>query len=100
MSKCKSCGAAIIWIKTAGGKLMPCNPQKISYRNDWSEGGLTLITPDGKIAKEVVGTLNKPYFYSVFLLNENSKSFDSLNDLELLQTYRLKTLSKVIKHIN
>ena len=55
MSKCKSCGAEIIWIKTKNGKAMPCNPQKISYRNTWPAGDLTLITPDGKIAK---GTLD------------------------------------------
>jgi len=54
---------------------------------------------EGKIANEVVGALTKPYFYSVFLLKENGKSFDSLNDSELLETYRFKTLSMVIKKI-
>lgn len=50
MARCKSCGAEIIWIKMASGKAMPCNPQKISYRNTFDRGGLTLITTDGKIA--------------------------------------------------
>lgn len=49
MSKCKSCGAEIIWIKTATGRMMPCNAQKISYRSTFPRGNLTLITPDGKI---------------------------------------------------
>lgn len=63
MSKCKSCGAEIIWIKTAAGKSMPCNPQKISFRNDWSENGLTLITPDGKIAKGTLDLDSDTYGY-------------------------------------
>lgn len=32
MSKCKACGAEIIWIKTPGGKNMPCDAQKIYFR--------------------------------------------------------------------
>lgn len=52
MSKCKSCGAEIIWIKTPAGKAMPCNPQKISYRTlvPGTKGSLTLVRPDGRIA--------------------------------------------------
>ena len=51
MSRCKSCGAEIIWIKMKSGKSMPCNPQRISYKNTFPKGDLTLITPDGRIAK-------------------------------------------------
>ena len=51
MSKCRSCGAKIIWIRTAAGKMMPCNPEKIHYRR--YEGAGTpekiLVTPDGNI---------------------------------------------------
>lgn len=54
MSKCKSCGAEIIWIKMKSGKAAPCNPQKITYRNILTapgNGGITLVTPDGRIAR-------------------------------------------------
>lgn len=53
MSKCKSCGAEIIWIKTKSGKAMPCNAQKIAYRNTLpaTGGGITLVTPDGRITR-------------------------------------------------
>ncbi len=51
MARCKSCGAEIIWIKTKSGKAMPCNPQKISYRNTFPKGDLVLVTPEGKIAR-------------------------------------------------
>lgn len=51
MSKCKSCGAELIWIPMASGKPMPCDAQKVSYNPDFHHGELTLVTPDGKIAK-------------------------------------------------
>lgn len=37
MSKCKGCGAEIVWIKTASGKSMPCDIDKV-----------TIVTDDGK----------------------------------------------------
>lgn len=30
MSKCKGCGAEIVWIKTPAGKAMPCDPNKVT----------------------------------------------------------------------
>lgn len=51
MAKCKACGADIIWIKTKNGKPMPCDSQKIPYRNTFPKGSLTLVCPDGRIAK-------------------------------------------------
>ena len=43
MSKCKSCGAEIIWIKTKNGKNMPCDAKPISYRNTFPQGSLVLM---------------------------------------------------------
>lgn len=63
MSKCKSCGAEIIWIKTKNGKAMPCNPQKISYKNTFPAGDLTLVTPDGRIAKGTLDLGSEDYWY-------------------------------------
>lgn len=37
MSKCKGCGAEIVWIQTENGKSMPCNAEKV-----------TIVTADGK----------------------------------------------------
>jgi hypothetical protein len=31
MSKCRSCGAEIKWIKTVAGKNMPCDPERKAY---------------------------------------------------------------------
>ena len=50
MSKCKSCGANIIWIPTVGGKAMPCDAKPIPYTED-STGSLTLVTKDGRVVR-------------------------------------------------
>ncbi len=42
MTRCKSCGAEIIWIKTTSGKTMPCNAKEVVY---WKN-------KDGKELKE------------------------------------------------
>ena len=52
LGKCRSCNADIIWIKTAGGKNMPCDVEAISYRTDL-HGDLNLVTPEGKVARGV-----------------------------------------------
>jgi hypothetical protein len=52
MSKCKSCGSEIIWIKMKSGKSMPCNPRGIHYRKQvHGDKGcmLTLVTSDGNV---------------------------------------------------
>lgn len=51
MAKCKACGADIIWIKTASGKNMPVNAQKIPYKRDFTNGKLNLVCPDGRVVK-------------------------------------------------
>lgn len=31
MTKCKSCGKPIIWVKTPSGRSMPCDPELVPY---------------------------------------------------------------------
>ena len=50
MSKCKSCGANIIWIPTVSGKSMPCDAKPIPYKED-ATGSLNLVTKDGRIVR-------------------------------------------------
>lgn len=50
MSKCKSCGAEIIWIPTIGGKSMPCDKKPIPYREDPS-GSMQIVTKDGRVVR-------------------------------------------------
>ena len=52
---------------------------------------------DGIIAKEIIGELKKPYFYSVFILNGTNVSFNKLNGKELYNTYRYIALKKTLK---
>lgn len=55
MSKCKSCGAEIIWIKMKGtGKAMPVDAKKITYSENLHPGAkdaLTLVTENGTIVR-------------------------------------------------
>ena len=52
MSRCKSCGAEIKWIRMKSGKRMPVDEKPITYRADL-KGDLVLITPDGRVARAV-----------------------------------------------
>jgi len=48
MTKCRSCGAEILWITTKAGKLMPCNPIGVKY---WAQPKAKgkIITRNGEV---------------------------------------------------
>lgn len=46
MAKCRGCGREIIWIKTAGNKSMPCDPEQVTY---WHGKGFRIVTPNGEV---------------------------------------------------
>ena len=54
---------------------------------------------EGVIAREIMGDLTKPYFYSVFILNGTNEAFNRLKPEELEDTYRYKALRKSLKGI-
>ena len=59
MAKCKACGAPIIFIRTQGGKKMPCDPEQRMY---WQRKGAKekIVTPNGEVLScEFSGDLNK-----------------------------------------
>ena len=64
MAKCKSCGADIIWIVTPNGKKMPCDSQKIYYRQNFHTGALTLVLPNGKIDRGDIDFESEKYGYT------------------------------------
>ena len=45
-STCRSCGARIRWVKTVGGKAMPCNAEAIRFTR--GGGPETFVTPPGR----------------------------------------------------
>lgn len=53
----------------------------------------------GVIAKDVIGELTKPYFYSVFVLNGTDVAFNELSVEELKNTYRYNALRKSLKRL-
>ena len=48
MSQCKACGAPIIWIKTPGGKSMPCDAQPVTYQAQ-SKAKDKIVTQNGEV---------------------------------------------------
>ena len=53
----------------------------------------------GHIADEIVGELKKPYFYSVFVLDDYGKAFSDLSPEELSNTYRYSALKRTLVQI-
>lgn len=50
----------------------------------------------GYIAEEIVEPIKKPYFYSVFCLEGQEKTFNQMTKEELKDTYRYQTMKKVL----
>ena len=48
MSTCKACGAPIIFIKTVGGKTIPCDAQEVAYIQK-AGGSMKIVTPNGEV---------------------------------------------------
>lgn len=46
--RCKACGAPIVWIKTPGGKSMPCDMRQVVYK---AQKGAKekIVTPNGEV---------------------------------------------------
>ena len=53
----------------------------------------------GTIAKEILGELKKPYFYSVFILDGTDIAFNELGEAGLENTYRYSAIRKSLKKI-
>lgn len=49
MGYCSSCGARIRWIRTVGGKAMPCDAQLITFTR--GGGPEAFVTPEGKVER-------------------------------------------------
>lgn len=55
MSVCRECGRPIVWIRTAGGKRMPCDPQRVAY---WQTpgGSRKIVTMNGEVVSAETST--------------------------------------------
>lgn len=54
---------------------------------------------EGTITKQIISELKKPYFYSIFVVNDFSKVFNDLSDDEIKDTFRFKALRKTLTKI-
>lgn len=48
IGKCRGCGAPIVWVKTLGGKCMPCDANPVVYRERAGASG-KIVTPNGEV---------------------------------------------------
>ena len=53
ITKCKSCGAPITWIKTKNGRVMPCNVPAVDYQENY-KGTDTVVTNNGRVLRVMV----------------------------------------------
>lgn len=49
-TKCRSCGAEIVWITTKSGKAMPCDAQEVEYQKQ-TYGKDFVVTADGETVR-------------------------------------------------
>lgn len=54
MTYCKACGASIIWIKTTGGKSMPCDTKPVTYKAQ-NKAKDKIVTQNGEVISCVIG---------------------------------------------
>ena len=52
---------------------------------------------DGTIAESILGVIQRPYLYSVFVLNDTNVAFSNLDDNKLNHTYRHKAFRKTLR---
>ena len=45
---CRGCGAPIVWIRTTGGKSMPCDAKPVLYKERKGAAG-KIVTPNGEV---------------------------------------------------
>lgn len=62
-TRCKSCGAEIIWIQMKSGKAMPCDDEPIPYRELFS-GGMKLVTEQGEVVTGAYDGTSKTVAYT------------------------------------
>lgn len=51
---CKSCGQQVLWIKTASGKNMPCNPNFVYYKEKTGGKDRIVLANGQVVAGEVL----------------------------------------------
>ena len=48
MATCKACGARIVWIRSSGGKQIPCDEKMVTFRKEKGATG-KFVTKDGNV---------------------------------------------------
>ena len=59
-SRCRSCGAPIVWLRTPTGSAMPCNPELVDFWHT-AQGEERFVTEDGRT---LAGSRSQPGLFS------------------------------------
>ena len=55
MARCRGCGKEIIFVRSSGGKFIPCDPSQVIYSKP-GKGKARVVTPNGEAISCTVGT--------------------------------------------
>lgn len=54
MSRCKACGAEIVWIRLTSGKMHPCDAEEVFYKV--GAGPDRIVTKEGRVVPGTICT--------------------------------------------
>ncbi len=54
ISRCRSCGQMIVWVRTKSGKNMPCDSQLVTFKSE-TGGKERIVTEQGNIISGKTG---------------------------------------------
>ena len=54
MSRCKACGAEIVWIRLTSGKMHPCDAEEVFYKV--GAGPDRIVTKEGRVVPGTIVT--------------------------------------------
>lgn len=78
ITKCKSCGAPITWIKTKNGRVMPCDVPAVDYQENY-KGTDTVVTDDG--ARIARNGIQNPVAVGLATYNRRQRLYIAFRDL-------------------
>ncbi len=99
---CRGCGAPVVWIRTSGGKSMPCDSSPICYKAV-TGGKDKIVTIRGEVVRGIVvngaGTANvgyRPHWVTCPLANRFRRRGQPADDIQPCSGQSMKEIYKQI----
>lgn len=78
ITKCKSCGASITWIKTKNGRVMPCDVPAVDYQENYKGNGHRRY---GRRARIACNGIQKPVAVGLATYNRRQRLYIAFRNL-------------------